>query len=250
MRTSIRGILAAATLSTGMLAAPAALAQDTDVPGPVEVSANIGVVTDYRFRGVSLTEGDPAVQGGLDIAHESGFYIGTWASNIVGGDTFGEVEVDLYAGFATQITPLVSLDVGATYYAYPTGDGPADYYEPYAKLGAQLGPVEAGVGVYYAPDQESLGDEDNLYVSLDLGAGIPNTPLTVSAHAGYTDGVLAPDLLAGGTSDNGWDYSVGLGYSTPFGLDFGVSYIATDGLDVEDFTDDAIVGSVSYSVTF
>lgn len=250
MRTSFRGLTAGTVLSAGLLAAPAAFAQDTSVPGPVEVTVDIGVVSDYRFRGVSLTGGDPAVQGGVTAAHESGFYAGIWGSNIDGGATFGDVEVDLFAGYSADISPLASIDVGVIYYAYPDGDGPADYYEPYATLGAQLGPVEASVGVAYAPEQESLGDEDNLYVSLDASVGIPSTPITVSAHAGYTDGVLAPDLLAGGLSDDGWDYSVELSYSLPFGLDIGASYVATDGLDIDDFTDDAIVGSISYSVTF
>lgn len=250
MRTSIRGILAATTLSAGFLVAASAMAQDTAVPGPVEVTVEAGIFTDYRFRGVSLSGGDFAVQGSVEAAHESGFYAGIWASNIDGGATFGDVEVDLYAGYSAAISPLATLDVGVTYYAYPDGDGPADYYEPYASLGAQLGPVEASVGVAYAPEQESLGDQDNLYISFDASAGVPNTAFSMNAHAGYTDGVLAPDFLAGGFSEDGWDYSIGASYALPFGLDVGVSYIATDGLDVDDFTDDAIVGSVSYSMTF
>lgn len=250
MLTSLRGIIAATTVTTGLMAAPSAIAQDTGIPGPVEVTVEVGAVTDYRFRGVSLTSGDPAFQAGITATHESGFYVGTWGSNIDAGDTFGDIELDLYAGYSASISPIATLDVGVIYYAYPDGDGPADYYEPYATLGAQLGPVEASVGVAYAPEQESLGDRDNLYLSFDAAVGVPTTPITVSVHAGYTDGALAPDLLAGGFSENGWDYSIGANYALPFGLDLGISYIATDGLDVDDFTDDAVVGSVTYSITF
>ena len=116
--------------------------------------------------------------------------------------------------------------------------------------GFGLGPAEATLGVAYAPKQESLGDEDNLYVSLDLGAGIPNTPISINGHVGYTDGVLAPDLLAGGLDDTGFDYSIGASAALPYGFEVGVAYVATDGLDVDDLTDDTVVGSLGWSMTF
>jgi uncharacterized protein (TIGR02001 family) len=49
------------------------MAQDAEVPSEIEVFSNVALVTDYRFRGVSLSAGDPAIQGGIDIAHSSGF---------------------------------------------------------------------------------------------------------------------------------------------------------------------------------
>ena len=91
MLTSIRGLAAASfVLSAGLLATPA-LAEETDPPSDIEVSGNVALVTDYRFRGVSLSAGDPAIQGGIDVSHASGFYIGTWGSSIEGGDAFGEM---------------------------------------------------------------------------------------------------------------------------------------------------------------
>ena len=249
MRTSIRGILAASSFAVIALAATPAAAQD--VPGPVEVSVNAAVVSDYRFRGVSLSGGDVAVQGGLDVAHESGFYVGTWASTIDGGPVYGDVELDIYAGFATDIGPGVGLDVGILYYAYPDGDiGEADYWEPYASITGAVGPVETTLGVAYAWEQDSLGGDDNLYVYLDAGIGVPNTPLTITGHVGYTDGVLAPDLLAGGTDENGWDYSVGAALSLPLGFEASVAYVGTDGLEVDSLTDDTVVGALGWSYTF
>lgn len=67
----------------GLSAVPAA-AQDTAPPKPVTVSGSVGLVSDYRFRGVSQSDENLAVQGGFTIAHESGLYIGTWGSNLAG----------------------------------------------------------------------------------------------------------------------------------------------------------------------
>ena len=87
MLTSFRGKLAAsvALLSMGIAAPAMAQSEEEEETGPVTVSANVALTTDYRFRGVSLSAGDPAIQGGIDVGHESGFYVGTWASSIEGG---------------------------------------------------------------------------------------------------------------------------------------------------------------------
>jgi len=85
------------------------------------------------------------------------------------------------------------------------------------------------------------------YVYLDLGAGIPDTPISVSAHLGYTDGVLAPDLLAGGPDDSGFDWSIGADFAVTDNLSVGVAYIGTEGASVKNFTDDAVVGTLSVS---
>ena len=92
MLTSFRGKLAVslAAVAAGITAPSAALAQDTEEAGPVTVSANVALTSDYRFRGVSLSNGDPAIQGGIDVGHDSGFYVGTWASSIEGGDAYGD----------------------------------------------------------------------------------------------------------------------------------------------------------------
>ena len=248
MLTSVRSLMAATVLSGGVLLSAPALAQDTDVPSEIEVSGNVAVVTDYRFRGVSLSAGDPAIQGGIDIAHSSGFYVGTWGSSIDGGPLYGEMELDFYGGWSGAVASGLDADIGVIYYAYPANDfGPAEYVEFYGSLGTQLGPVAASLGVAYAPDQDSLGNSDNLYVYTAFEAGIPETPITLSAHVGYTDGVLAPDLLAGGVDGSGFDYSIGASGSVLGGLGLGVQYIGTDGTEVAGLTDDTVVGTLSYS---
>jgi uncharacterized protein (TIGR02001 family) len=248
MLTSIRSLAAATALAGAAILATPALAQDeeADTSG-FSVSGNAAVVTDYRFRGVGLSGGDPAIQGGIDIGHDSGFYVGTWGSSIDGG-AYGTVELDLYGGYAGEITPGVEFDVGMLYYMYPNGTPGVDldYFEPYASVSTTLGPVGATLGAAYAWEQDSLGGSDNLYVYTDFELGVPNTPVTLTAHAGYTDGVLAPPLLTGlSLDDSGFDWSLGVSATVLGGLSVGVSYVDTEGPSVDGFTDDTIVGTLS-----
>ena len=88
-------------------------------------SANISAVSDYTFNGVSQTQNDPALQGGVDKAFDNGTYAGTWASNVdFGGDT--NLEWDFYVGRYQMLTETVSLDYGIAYYSYHGGDDSSD----------------------------------------------------------------------------------------------------------------------------
>jgi len=199
--------LIAAVLSC--TAAPA-FAQE-EAPKPVTVSGNIALVSDYRFRGVSQTDKGMAVQGGITVSHESGLYVGTWASNLSGWGTFGgsNMELDLAAGYKADLGGA-AVDVGVTWYMYPSGADKTDFAEPYVKVSTSLGPVSALVGVAYAPAQEALGNwsntpqsaagdkEDNIYLWGDVSTGLPGTPVTLKAHLGYSDG--NPGLGPNGTS--------------------------------------------------
>ncbi|WP_338445439.1 TorF family putative porin [Pelagerythrobacter marensis] len=252
MLTSIRGLAAATFLtSTVMVAVPAQAQDRADPPAAVEVSGNVAITSDYRFRGVSLSGGDLAIQGGIDLTHASGFYVGTWGSSIDDGgtDLLGDVELDLYGGWSGEVSDGVTLDVGLLYYMYPTeGLGAdTDYFEPYASVAFTLGPAEATLGAAYAFDQDALGDSDNLYVYTDLGIGIPNTPISLSGHLGYTDGVLAPPALAGSTDESGLDWALGASATVLGGLEIGVTYVGTEGPSVDGLTDDAVVATLGMS---
>jgi uncharacterized protein (TIGR02001 family) len=116
-----------ALVLTGLVSVPAlAIAEDS----PHSISANVTLTSDYIFRGISQTGGDPAIQGGIDYSHASGFYLGTWASNVgwiedFQGYTKGNMEIDLYGGFRGPIGKSdFTFDVGAIQYMYP-GDRPA-----------------------------------------------------------------------------------------------------------------------------
>lgn len=251
MLTSFRGRLAATLAAAGLAFSSPVLAQEEEsTDGGLTFSANATLATDYRFRGVSLSGGDPAIQGGFDIAHDSGFYVGTWGSSIDDGGSgaYGDLELDLYGGWSGNLAEGVTLDVGLLYYLYPTEDLglDTDYWEPYASLTFGLGPAEATIGANYAWEQDSLGGEDNLYLHTELGAGIPNTPISLSAHLGYTDGVLAPPFLAGSVDDSGLDWSLGATYAYK-AFEFGVTYTGVEGPSVDSFTDDAIVGTITAS---
>lgn len=211
-----------------------------------EISGNVALVSDYRFRGVSFSDGDPALQGGIDLTHSSGFYVGTWASSISGGTAFGEVELDVYGGWSGDLADGLTFDVGLLYYIYPTGDvagAETDYFEPYASIGTTLGPVGATLGVAYAWEQDSLGGNDNFYVYTDFEAGIPNTPVSLTAHLGFTDGVFAT-----AASGDSFDWGLGASYALTDSLSIGVNYVDTEGPAIEDFTDAGFFFTLGYSM--
>ena len=125
-----------------MLSATPALAQD-EPEKPITISGSAALVSDYRYRGVSQSDEEMAIQGGFTVAHESGFYIGTWASNLAGWGTFGgaNMELDLIGGFKVPVADGVTLDVGVTWYMYPGGESKTDFAEPYVKLSGTAGPL-------------------------------------------------------------------------------------------------------------
>jgi uncharacterized protein (TIGR02001 family) len=246
MLTSIRGVLAATILASGLAASPA-LAQEEaeEAASPVTVTGNVTLVSDYRFRGVSLSGGDPAIQGAVTVTHDSGFYVGFWASSIddAGTDFYGDVELDVFGGWSGDVGEGVGLDVGLLYYAYPSNASgvDAEFFEPYATITGTLGPVTAKVGANYAWDQQGIAD-DSLYLRTDLSAGIPQTPLTLNAHLGYTDGAFSFD-----PDGESFDWSVGASATVLGSLTLGVSYVGVEAPTVDGLTDDAVVFSLGAS---
>lgn len=239
-----------------ILAASPALAQEeTAPPPPITVTGSVALVSDYRFRGVSQSDEEGAIQGGFTINHESGLYAGTWASNLAGWGTFGgaNIELDLYAGYKIAVGDGGTLDVGGTWFMYPGGSDKTDFVEFYAKLGGTAGPMTLLAGVAYAPPQEALGrwsftgqnaqdvlagiapyddegdSEDNFYIWGDAAVAIPSTPLTAKAHIGYSDGNagLGPNGTSVAPTGTYFDWSAGLDLSlAPVTL--GIAYVDTD----------------------
>lgn len=143
----MRPVFACAAALAALLTTTAT-AHAQEVP---EVAFNIGVFSDYVFRGFSQTAEDPAIQGGVDATYGSA-YAGAWASNVdFGDDTDGEV--DLYAGVRPEGFGF-TFDVGAIAYLYLNAPGGADYdyLELKAAASRAVGPVTLGAGVYYSPD--------------------------------------------------------------------------------------------------
>lgn len=230
------------TVSLAALAlagATPAFAQDaTDPPSAVTVTGSVTLTSDYRFRGLTQTDEDPALQGTINVNHESGFYVGTFASTIDGdGDTplltgYGDVEIDFYGGFAKTLDNGLGIDVGLLYYFYADADKglDTDFFEPYAAITYTIGPVATKLGAAYAwGGQDGLdftgSNDDNIYGYFDASIGIPSTPLTLKGHVGYTDGSLGLVNLSG--SQTYWDWSGGVeAVGGPFKV--GVSYVDTD----------------------
>ena len=210
-----------------LLAAPA-VAQDTAPPKAFTVTGGATVVSDYRFRGISQTDRKVAVQGTATVTHSSGFYASFWGSSIDDYVANGsDQELDLIAGYSHSFANGVKLDGGVLYYYYPGGGrAKTDFVEPYVDVSATYGPVTGKLTANYAPKQQALsvgnGREDNLYLSGDLSAGIPRTPVSVSAHLGHTFG---PSYLSIGKGYTDWN----LGANATFGhLVVGLSYVDTD----------------------
>lgn len=249
MLTSIRGLIAVSLLAGSALASTPAFAdEETAPPSDFTISGSAQGVSDYRFRGISLSGGDIAVQGSINVNHASGLYVGTWASSLEDSAVYGHTEVDLYAGWTGEVSSGLTADVGLLYYVYPNGKvGDANVFEPYASLTAAIGPATAKVGVNYAWDQNSLGGDDNLYVYTDLGASIPNTPVSLSAHLGYTDGALSPKILTGSGTGGGFDWSAGAAYNITEKLSIGASYVGVEGASFKNLSNDTVVGTLKFA---
>jgi uncharacterized protein (TIGR02001 family) len=161
------------------------------------VTGEVSLLSDYRFRGVSRSDEDPAVQAALTLTPGGGFYAGLRGTTLKGTDSFreldpafqdlGDVELDLYAGYGTQIGDGFEIDAGLMYYVFAGGDGPTDYFEPYASLSYLIGPVYGTLGAKYAPSQDAIGGEDMLYLFGQIDATIPFRPWSFSLQAGRQD---------------------------------------------------------------
>ena len=180
------------------LAAPAAAQEQpaeapTGAPGSaLDVSGQVDLLTDYRFRGVSRSDEDPALQASLNAVHRSGFYAGARGATLDGLDglqrrDLGDIELDLYAGFGRELGGGFEIDAGVLYYLFAGAAGPADYVEPYASLSYLIGPVYATAGAKYAPAQRALGGEDMLYLFGQIEVSVPFRPWSFSAQLGHQD---------------------------------------------------------------
>jgi len=192
----MKNVLIAATLLT-TFACGHAVAQESTSATPAadaanELSFNAAVTSDYRYRGISQTRLQPALQGGADFTNKpSGLYVGVWASTIkwtkdAGGD--GDVEIDLYGGKRGDIAAGVAYDVGVLTYVYPSnhlaqvsGFVNANTTELYAQLSYGAGLVKyshAVTNLFGFVDSKNSGYLD-LAANPDLGNGI-----VLNLHAG------------------------------------------------------------------
>jgi uncharacterized protein (TIGR02001 family) len=234
-------------------------ASAADVAGG-SLSVNVGAVTNYLFRGLTQTDDKPAVQGGIDWAHDSGFYVGTWLSNVDfesvvvdGADNVGlfdaNYELDLYAGYDFDLGDVWSLGVNAIYYAYPDSkvSGPVrgvDDGIDYAEVGVSGGWNFLSAGVQYTVwgdvDDGAFTDGDLYYsagAEFDLGDGFG-----LAATIGYYDFDQADEYT---------HWHIGLSKDAGDFGSFSFNYEQTDGDEDDDVaTDDDPKLWVGWSITF
>jgi uncharacterized protein (TIGR02001 family) len=197
-------------------------------------TANLGLFSDYRFRGISQTNMKPALQGGFDLGHSSGFYVGNWNSNIDSAQYTGaNLEMDFYAGYKHSFENGVGIDLGAYYYYYPgSGTNPAgstsiDNTELY--IAGSYGPFSLKYNYAVSNFFSAPNSKGSSYTDLGFVYDFGNNWGAV-AHYGYQ--TLKGDARAaviGGSfpgPNNYSDWKLG-GTYTIDGWAIGLAYIAT-----------------------
>lgn len=219
--------LITACLSIGM--AGNAIAQSSTEPAAgatrsdFSLSANISLASQYRVRGLMQTNNKPAIQGGVDLSHSSGFYLGNWNSSITwlsdaGTDVSAPVEMDFYGGYTAKIWKDLSVDVGAIRYYYP-GSYPGDLNPNTTELylGLGYGPVSfkyshSLTDLFGVPDSKGSQYYD-LKGSFETGVW----GIMADGHVGYqkvsgTNDASYTDWLLGVSKSWGKGFSTSLAY--------------------------------------
>ena len=197
---------AAVALLTG-LSSISAFAEEAaaEAPEVSPVTANVTVVNNYMYRGISQSNGKPAIQGGFDYAHESGLYIGNWNSSISwisdsyktsgGVGTSAPIEMDFYGGFKKElIGEGFASDVGILQYYYPTSglqlnaiQANPNTTEVYVAQNFTFGPVTGFGKVSYAVSTlfGNVNSTGSYYPDLTLNYDTGMFGIALNGHIGY-----------------------------------------------------------------
>jgi uncharacterized protein (TIGR02001 family) len=221
------------TIIAGLVASAFVPAFATAADSPHTLTGNIGIYSQYIFRGLAQTDGDPALQGGFDYSHSSGFYLGTWMSNVSWLRDFGlytggaSLEMDFYGGYKGTFGGDFGYDIGLLQYYYPgnvtPGSVKADTLEMYGALSWKW----LSAKYSYSLDNKTFGVEDSKGTwYLDLTATVPVTDkISLFAHYGkqkFEGANGANDTLASYE-----DYKIGASYTLPKDFTLGAYYTDT-----------------------
>ena len=203
---------AAACFAPTLVSAQAAAAK----PEPeYTFTGNLTIASDYRFRGFTQTDYKPAIQGGIDFAHKSGFYLGNWNSNVSSGIFNGApIEMDFYGGWKKTFDGGFGLDLGVIYYYYPGtgeyGSYEAKNFEGY--VGGSWGPLSVKYSYAFsnffgleAPGYDTKGSQ---YVDISGTFPLPDG-FAIVAHAGWQFVKNWENINTTLNKDNVWDYKLG-----------------------------------------
>ena len=227
----MKKLIAAAGFAALASSLPSLSAAQTPAASPHTLTGNLSLVSEYRYRGIAQTNAKPAVQAGLDYGHASGFYLGTWASNVSwlsdagAGQVSNSLEWDFYGGFKGAVGDF-GYDVGLLQYyypgTYPSGFNSPDTLELYVAGSWKMLTLKyshALTDLFGFVDSKNAGYVD-LTGNFDLGSGY-----TLVAHAGYQKIPSATGRSSSDCSYSDWK----LGVTKDFvGLTWGLSYIDTN----------------------
>jgi uncharacterized protein (TIGR02001 family) len=246
MKTIQKTAIALAASGLFATAAFAQTAPAAEAPEVSPITANVTVVNDYRYRGISQSNFQPAIQGGFDYAHDSGFYIGNWNSSISWiTDQYGSinsgnvksapVEMDLYAGLKKElIAPGFASDLGVLQYYYPmqgTMNPSPNTTEIYAAQNFTVGPVTGFAKFSYAVTTlfGFYGSTGSNYSDLTLNYDTGIWGLTANAHVGYQS--FAGNTSTGISNSSLYSYTdwkLGLTKDFGAGLSLSAAYVDTN----------------------
>lgn len=194
---------------------------------PVTVSGSVGLLNDYRWRGISRSDRRVAAQAALTIEHRSGAWAGGTLTTLAGwGRQGSDVELALAGGWRFPVLGG-DADAGLVWTLYPGGLANSSYAELFARLSGTLGPVQLAGSASYAPPQQALGrwydsgaaflagvpqrpgaGGDNIYLKAGAVAAVPGTPVTLNGHVGHSRGSsgLGPNGRALSLTGAYWDW--------------------------------------------
>jgi uncharacterized protein (TIGR02001 family) len=205
-----------------------------------EVTGNLGLTSDYRFRGVSQTQNAPAVQGGIEYNHVSGLYVGNWNSSVssqlyTGG---AGIESDVYAGFRKQVFGNFTLDVGSMNYFFPRAgtNGSFDTNEVYVGIGYKdlvTAKYSHALSDYFG----TANSKNSYYAQADTAIPVVGK-LSVVAHIGRTE-------ISNNTSLSYTDYNAGIAYDLK-GWNLAAKYYINDSKTSTFMTANTINGQKLY----
>ena len=187
--------------------AAAGLLMSASAVSAQELTANFGATNNYIWRGLTQSINEAAISGGIDYAAESGFYVGTWASNVsYDSDDVYSYEHDMYFGFAGE-TDTFSWDIGYLYYNYDSNAG-FDFGEVYGSIGIGNFSATLSLLANAEPDEgpgQDFGFAEASYWSLDYTIPL-DSGVEVGLHAGFHEGDFM--YAFNGATDDYWDFNI------------------------------------------